>query len=77
MTLHIPWGVKYFVEIVLCRTIPKKNAFLCFKQNLKMAVKNGGKTIFWQKVPDDSAHTQGFKIRVFTCGCLKISLTIP
>ena len=36
-------------------------AFLLFMQKFKMATKNGGKTIFWKKLPDDFANTLGVK----------------
>ena len=39
----------------------KINAVLSFLHKFKMATKNGGKTIFWEKLPVDSADTLGVK----------------
>ena len=47
--------VKTFFEIALSRSISKINAFLHFMQKFKMATKNGGKAIFLEKLPVDSA----------------------
>ena len=46
-----------FAKMTMSHTVTKINAFLHSKQKLKMAAKNGGKMIFWQKVPDDSSYT--------------------
>ena len=49
--------VQNFVEIALSRTISEINALLHFTQKFKMAAKSGGKVIFCEKLPVDSAYT--------------------
>ena len=49
--------VKKFIKITLSRTISEINALLHFTQKFKMAAKSGGKAIFCEKLPVDSADT--------------------
>ena len=42
--------VNYFMEISLSCIVSEINTFLCFTQKLKMATKNGGKTISGKKM---------------------------
>ena len=49
--------VKNFVEFALSRSVSEINAFLPFTQKFKMADKSGGKMIFCEKSPVDSAST--------------------
>ena len=50
-------GPKKIIEISLSRNVSEINVFLRFTQKFKMTAKNGGKTIFGKKLPDDSADT--------------------
>ena len=49
--------VKIFIEIALSRSVFEINTFLCLTQKFKMAAKSGGKTLFCEIMPVDSADT--------------------
>ena len=49
--------VKNFIKIAQSHTVSRINALLHFMQKIKMAAKSGGKAIFGEKPPIDSADT--------------------
>ena len=53
-------GIKKFVKIALFHTLPMRNMVLRFTQKLKMAAKNGRKSIFYKNCHDSLPGVKNF-----------------
>ena len=50
------WKMTQCIHCGLKSLLKSPNVFLHFTHKVKIAAKNGGKTIFWQKLAEDSTH---------------------